>query len=257
MQPDDGRLGENRGGNSHNRPGLTVCAHAYIGRLADGSVAVYQALPWDVRCWLSGSGPNGNANRLGYVGFEICEDGLQDRAYLDAALDAAARLTAFLCQTYALPVENVLDHAALHALGLASNHADVGHWLGRHGLTMDDFRTQVRAALAEGVRVRIIDCEEAIPLYTASVTCPGSYLNLRAGAGQHHQTLARLPRGASVTVLRDDGDWWQVRYGQTTGYALSHENGAVYLTPVGEAPRLSDLLRQALALAEAMEEGAT
>ena len=72
--PDDRRLGENPNGNTHNRPGGTVCANAYIGRLADGTVAVYQTLPWDYRCWLSGSGSNGNANKLGYIGFEICED---------------------------------------------------------------------------------------------------------------------------------------------------------------------------------------
>ena len=73
VQPDDGRLGKNASGNSHNRKGLNVCASAYIGKLADGTVAIYQTLPWNYRCWLSGSGTNGNANKLGYVGFEICE----------------------------------------------------------------------------------------------------------------------------------------------------------------------------------------
>lgn len=71
VQPDDGRIGVNPNSNSHNRPGLTTCASAYIGRQSDGTVAVYQTLPWDYRCWLSGSGEKGNANRLGYIGFEI------------------------------------------------------------------------------------------------------------------------------------------------------------------------------------------
>ena len=51
VQPDDGRLGKNTNGNSHNRKGLNVCASAYIGKLADGTVAVYQTLPWNYRCW--------------------------------------------------------------------------------------------------------------------------------------------------------------------------------------------------------------
>ena len=44
VQPDDGRLGINLYGNSHNRPGVDVCASAYIGKLNDGTVAVYQTL---------------------------------------------------------------------------------------------------------------------------------------------------------------------------------------------------------------------
>lgn len=56
--PDDGRLGVNQYGNHSNKPGSTVCASAYIGKQADGTVAVYQTLPWDMRCWLSGSGKN-------------------------------------------------------------------------------------------------------------------------------------------------------------------------------------------------------
>ena len=60
--PDDGLLGTNVNGNHWNqyRPdGKQICCHAFIGKLADGTVAVYQTLPWDYRCWLSGSGSNG------------------------------------------------------------------------------------------------------------------------------------------------------------------------------------------------------
>ena len=45
VQPDDGRLGVNKNGNSHNRTDGDVCASAYIGMLKDGTVAVYQTLP--------------------------------------------------------------------------------------------------------------------------------------------------------------------------------------------------------------------
>jgi len=49
IQPDDGRLGVNQNGNDWNRPypgGGSVCVHAFIGRLADGSIdAVYVPLP--------------------------------------------------------------------------------------------------------------------------------------------------------------------------------------------------------------------
>ena len=58
-------------------------------------------------------------------------------------------LAAHLCETYGLdPMTYVLDHSEGHALGIASNHADVGHWFPRHGKSMDDFRAAVKIALA-------------------------------------------------------------------------------------------------------------
>ena len=63
--PDDGKLGYNQYGNHWNQDKpdrREVCAHAFIGKLADGSVATYQTLPWDTRGWHCGSGSNGSAN---------------------------------------------------------------------------------------------------------------------------------------------------------------------------------------------------
>lgn len=167
VQPDDGRLGVNKNGNSHNRPGGTVCAGAYIGKLADGTVAVYETLPEDMRCWLSGNGPNGNANRLGYFGFEICEDGLKDEAYFrEAVLGVAVNYTAYLCQKFGTdPLKKyngryrVLDHSEMHSEGIASNHGDITSWLKKFGYKMDDFRAMVSQAMAEGIEVTIVDVE--------------------------------------------------------------------------------------------------
>lgn len=230
VQPDDGRLGKNQYGNSHNRPGGNVCASAYIGKLQDGTVAVYQALPFDQRCWLSGSGPNGNANRKGYLGFEVCEDNLTDEKYfLDAVMEKAVLLTAYWCQEYGIdPDAAVRDHHELHSMGLASNHADITKWLRKFGRTMNDYRAAVKAALAEGIQVTYIDCDEVKGMYEAKATNPGSYLNLRKGKATTYAVVARIPQGATVTVLNDaDPAWWQVAYKGSQGYAM-----AEYLTPI-------------------------
>lgn len=167
VQPDDGRLGVNKNNNSHNRPGGTVCAGAYIGRLADGTVAVYETLPEGMRCWLSGNGPNGNANRLGYFGFEVCEDNLTDEAYFrEAVLNVAMLYTAHLCKQYGTRPDAlvngrlaVLDHSELHREGIASNHGDITSWLRRFGYNMNDFRRLVSEALDEGIEVTIVDVD--------------------------------------------------------------------------------------------------
>lgn len=152
VQPDDGRLGVNQYNNSMNRfrpDGRQVCPHAFIGRLNDGSIATYQTLPWDIAGWHSGGGKNGNANFMGYIGFEICEDDLTDTSYFNDVYREAAELCAYLCRLYGLDPESaVICHSEGYQKGIASNHSDVMHWFPRHGKTMDTFRDEVKAIIA-------------------------------------------------------------------------------------------------------------
>ena len=145
VQPDDGILGVNPNDNDWNRPGLDVAVHAFIGLTQTGDVAAYQILPWEYRAWHCG----GDANDT-HVSFEICEDALNDRAYLDQTYQVAMELTAELCRKFGLdPLAPgvVIDHAEGAELGIASNHADVDHWWSRFGVTMDDFRAGVAQLL--------------------------------------------------------------------------------------------------------------
>lgn len=141
--PDDGLLGENQYGNHWNRPmDRQVCVHAFIGKLADGTVATYQTLPWDMRGWHAG----GCANDT-HIGFEICEDGLADPDYFAAVYREAVELCAMLCRAFSLTEKDIIDHSEGCKKGIASNHGDVKHWFSRFGKTMDDFRADVKALL--------------------------------------------------------------------------------------------------------------
>lgn len=116
VQPDDGELGKNRYDNDWNRPGLPVCVHAFLGKKAGGGIAVYQTLPWEVQAWHCGR--SGNRTHLA---FEICEDGLDDRAYFTAVYREAVELTAYLCRRFGLdPLADgvVLDHAEGNRRGI-------------------------------------------------------------------------------------------------------------------------------------------
>ena len=57
---DDGILGVNQYNNHWNKSNATKCVHAFIGKVADGSVKIYQTLPWNYRCWGVGSGSKGS-----------------------------------------------------------------------------------------------------------------------------------------------------------------------------------------------------
>lgn len=148
VQPDDGLLGKNPNGNHWNQytpGGSSVCVHAFIGKLKDGSIATYQTLPWDMRGWHSGSGKKGSANN-GYIGFEICEDGLTDSKYFNRVYKEAVELTAYLCDMYNLEPQKdgvVICHKEGYQRGISSGHADVLHWFPKHGKNMDDFRSDV------------------------------------------------------------------------------------------------------------------
>lgn len=146
--PDDGLLGKNQYNNHWNQDkpdGRQVCVHGFIGKLADGSISTYQTLPWNHRGWHAG----GSANNT-HIGFEICEDGLTDKAYFNAVYKEATELCAYLCKEYNLdPMADgvIIGHYEGHRRGIASNHADPGHWFPKHGKSMDTFRTEVKRLL--------------------------------------------------------------------------------------------------------------
>lgn len=150
--PDDGYL--NSGSNHWNvlHPnGRQVCVHAFIGKLKDGSIATYQTLPWDMVGWHSGPGARGSANYSGFIGFEICEDGLTDKIYFDKVYKEAVELCAYLCKEYKLnPIVDILCHSEGYKKGIASNHADVMHWFPKFGKSMDIFRQDVKKEIEQG-----------------------------------------------------------------------------------------------------------
>ena len=143
--PNDGKIGINEYGNHWNTPtpdGKKVCVHGFIGKLADGTVATYQTLPWNYRGWHAG----GTANNT-HIGFEICEDCLNDVIYFNAVYKEAVELCAYLCKEFGLTEKNIICHSEGYKKGIASNHGDVMHWFPKHGKSMNTFRADVKTLL--------------------------------------------------------------------------------------------------------------
>jgi hypothetical protein len=129
------------------RPGgRDVCVHAFIGLDNDSKdVATYQTLPWNHRGW----GGGGSSNDT-HIHVEICEGDLNDSAYFKKVYKEAVELFAYLCKLEGLnPLEDVTTHSEGHKNGIASNHADVMHWFPKHGKDMNDFRKDIKAAMAD------------------------------------------------------------------------------------------------------------
>lgn len=155
-------LGVNSNHNDRNHKlSVTTGVHAFIGLNAAGEVETYQVLPYDKSAFAVGNGtlvigtkPDGKPQYASYnynpnarIHFEICEDSLNDKQYLDAVLREAQEYCAYLCQLYGWDVDKICSHREAHAAGYGSNHGDIEHWIGRFGLTMDDFRQEVKRLL--------------------------------------------------------------------------------------------------------------
>lgn len=137
--------GENPYKNYFDRADSDVCPHAVIGLDKSGNVRAAKLLPWNVCCWGCGNGSKGSYNyNPAYIQIEICEDGLNDRAYFEEAFGLAADLCQRLMKNYpTIKPENIISHKEACARGYASNHGDPEHWLARFGKNMDWFRAMV------------------------------------------------------------------------------------------------------------------
>ena len=143
------RLGVNRYGNHWNRPEAATLVHGAIGLDKEGIVTVVNTLPYTMAAWGVGKGSRGSYNYdpTGHIQFEMCEDDLTDPSYFDQVMETAVAYCARLCREYGLAAESVVSHKEAHAQGYASNHGDPENWMGRFGMTMEDFRARVRAKL--------------------------------------------------------------------------------------------------------------
>lgn len=139
IQPDDGLLGYNKNQNDWNTSvNLSVMVHGFIGKLADGTVAAYQTLPYNYKAWHCGG--TGNTT---HVSWEMCEDGLDDEKYFNEIYQATVDIAYDFCKEFKQKETCIIDHSEGYDLRIASNHGDVKHWFSRFGKTMDDFRRAV------------------------------------------------------------------------------------------------------------------
>ena len=201
-----------------------------IGKLADGTVATYQTLPWDHRGWHAG----GSANNT-HIGFEICEDDLTDGAYFAKVYKEAVELCAYLCKQYGLTEKNIICHSEGYKQGVASNHGDVMHWFPKHGKSMDTFRAEVKTLLATDAKE-----DEPAQEETPAVTYPekltsGYYRVRKTWKDTKSQVGAyRVLKNAKVAADKNPGT-----------YVFSNDGVAIYpvAAPAEETYRIHTVVK--------------
>lgn len=230
--PDDGVLGYNKNGNHWNKPGFDKCASGFIGKVADGTVMTYQALPWDWRPWLCGKGSKGTYNDT-HIQFEMCEDGLTNEAYWREVRAQAVHLCAWLCQEYGIEVSNVVGHYEAAKAGYANNHGDPQNWMKKFGDSMDLFREDVALMLSGGVR--------PVQHYVGTVkTKTGSGIKVRTEPHSTGTIVGTLKDGEKAEVIGNNviGNYAPIAYVPEKG-----EPGPFYVDTqyVGDRIDLTDV----------------
>lgn len=213
----DGTIGKNTYGNHWDqyRPGSRqVCVHGFIGKLADGSIATVQTLPWNMRGWHAGKAAGNNS----YIGVEICEDNLKDKDYFTKVYNEAVELFAYLCKEFKLdPLKNILCHCEGYDKGIASNHSDVMHWFSKHNKTMDDFRKDVKSKMSETSKKPTsttstkTESKESFKSYTVKITA--DVLNVRNGAGTRYKINGTIKKGEVYTIVDEKDGWGKLKSG--------------------------------------------
>ena len=151
-------LGKNKYGNDWNHKERQAGMNCWVGKLADGTVATVQTMPWNYKPWGCGSGSKGSLNNT-HMQFEICDDGYGSKEYFEAVYKEACEITAYYCKMYNLDplgsfvyngvtVPVITSHDESYDLKLGSNHGDPVKWLKKYGKTMNDVRNDVAALMA-------------------------------------------------------------------------------------------------------------
>ena len=143
--------------NNWNKAGANACVHAIVE--PDGDV--YQLLPWNHRGWHGGGSSNNThigvemtePDTIKYVGgatWKETGDGTNTKAHVFATYKHAVELFAYLCKMFSLdPLADgvIVSHSEGHKRGIASNHGDVEHLWSKFGLSMTQFRKDIKEAM--------------------------------------------------------------------------------------------------------------
>lgn len=196
------KIGTNYNKNDWNHKAVSAGVNAWIGLLADGSIATVQAGPWNYRPWGVGSGSNGSLNgdkrdpkTPFWIQFEICEDDRKSKAYFEKAYNEAIGLSAYLCKMYGFDPHGTVSykgktvpvitcHRESAALGLGSGHSDVLDWFPLYGKSMDDVRNDIAAAMGSVAEIKPEEPEKPVTPATPvdGIIKVGSLVSINQGA---------------------------------------------------------------------------
>lgn len=134
--------------------------NAILGDFHNGDGRILVTMPLNARPWGCGSGKKGSWNNT-KVQWEVCEpaghtysggtmigyDIAKNQVYFDRMWKMLVAWNVYVVDKFGFPISGISDHIESYYAGYGSGHADMGHWLPKHGKSMNALRAEVEAIM--------------------------------------------------------------------------------------------------------------
>lgn len=198
--------------NTMNSPKAGWAVNAILGDFHTGEGRILLVMPYKARPRGVGSGKKGSWNNS-RIQWEVCEpsghtyaggtmigyDVEKNQGYFERMWKMLVAWNVYVCAKLGYSVANIGDHAESYRAGMGGNHADMGHWLPKHGKSMDALRAEVEAILAAPVQTVPAD-------YRGQVTA-SPVLRCRAAPNTGATITRSYPKGAVVHISQECDGW--------------------------------------------------
>lgn len=251
--------------NNENQSGAGAAVQAVIqhdGQVLEG-LPVYPESKTAIRNWHCGSGSKGSGNDT-HIGVEMCEpatikytggsswvevgDGSNTKAVVLANYKNAVEYFALRCKQFGLdPLKDgvVISHKEGHTRGYASNHGDPEHLWKPFGLTMDQFRKDVRAMMDGGTisvtgkpEVTDTGSQKINPLDGAVIVkyTGSDGVNIRTAPTFGENVARVVMKGASFAVngISADEKWYRIDDGGKARYITAIPDYVTFKATAGQ-----------------------
>lgn len=152
--------------NLMNKSGAGWGVNALLGDFHKGEGRILLVLRFDPatktcsRNWGVGAGKKGSWNNS-RIQWEVCEpaghtyaggtmigyDVEKNQAFFDRMWKMLVAWNVYCAVKFGYGTATINDHAESYKAGMGGNHGDMGHWLPKHGKSMDALRAEVQAIL--------------------------------------------------------------------------------------------------------------
>lgn len=189
--------------------------NAILGDFHKGDGEIRLTLPWDAkkktcrRPWGVGSGKKGSWNNT-RIQWEVLEpaghtyaggtmigyDVAKNEAYFQRMWKMLVCWNVYVAEMFGFTADTINDHAESYRAGMGGNHADMGHWLPKHGKSMDALRAEVKAIM-EGKTEKEepeMSKEEILALVDERIRADRE--------AQHYPTIADVPSSYRPSVQK-------------------------------------------------------
>lgn len=145
---------------SMNKSSAGWGVNAILGDFHKGDGRILVTMPLNARPWGCGSGKKGSWNNT-KVQWEVCEpaghtysggtmigyDIAKNQVYFDRMWKMLVAWNVYVVDKFGYPINGISDHIESYYAGYGSGHADMGHWLPKHGKSMNALRAEVEAII--------------------------------------------------------------------------------------------------------------